>query len=117
MLNLHERADGAGPVAGVIRGLAGNPYGAKWRTAVVGVLYNVDPTGQETVLCSIASRVPMGRHVRIIEKFNGAPGGTRTPGLLVRSQPLYPAELRARTWLILPRITANIPPACIGHPG
>jgi hypothetical protein len=26
----------------------------------------------------------------------GAPGGTRTPGLLVRSQSLYPAELRAR---------------------
>src|SRR5262252_4452684 len=25
----------------------------------------------------------------------GAPGGTRTPGLLVRSQSLYPAELRA----------------------
>src|SRR5260370_23826411 len=27
---------------------------------------------------------------------SGAPGGTRTPGLLVRSQLLYPAELRAR---------------------
>jgi hypothetical protein len=27
---------------------------------------------------------------------SGAPGGTRTPGLLVRSQSLYPAELRAR---------------------
>ena len=27
---------------------------------------------------------------------NGAPGGTRTPDLLVRSQTLYPAELRAR---------------------
>ena len=27
--------------------------------------------------------------------FGGAPGGTRTPGLLVRSQSLYPAELRA----------------------
>ena len=27
----------------------------------------------------------------------GAPGGTRTPGLLVRSQSLYPTELRART--------------------
>src|SRR5579862_2495084 len=28
--------------------------------------------------------------------FDGAPGGTRTPGLLIRSQSLYPAELRAR---------------------
>ena len=27
---------------------------------------------------------------------NGAPGGIRTPDLLVRSQTLYPAELRAR---------------------
>jgi hypothetical protein len=29
------------------------------------------------------------------EGYNGAPGGIRTPGLLVRSQTLYPAELRA----------------------
>jgi len=28
-------------------------------------------------------------------EFTGAPGETRTPGLLVRSQPLYPTELRA----------------------
>ena len=27
---------------------------------------------------------------------SGAPGGTRTPDLLVRSQTLYPTELRAR---------------------
>src|SRR5688572_14956964 len=27
----------------------------------------------------------------------GAPGGTRTPNLLIRSQTLYPIELRART--------------------
>jgi hypothetical protein len=30
------------------------------------------------------------------DKLGGAPGGTRTPGLLIRSQSLYPAELRAR---------------------
>jgi Pentapeptide repeats (8 copies) len=29
---------------------------------------------------------------------SGAPGGIRTPGLLVRSQTLYPAELRAHPW-------------------
>ena len=34
------------------------------------------------------------RNVLII-KGNGAPGGTRTPDLLVRSQTLYPTELRA----------------------
>ena len=27
--------------------------------------------------------------------FNGAPGEIRTPDLLIRSQSLYPAELRA----------------------
>ena len=35
------------------------------------------------------------KRLRTLEKA-GAPGGTRTPGLLVRSQSLYPAELRAR---------------------
>src|ERR1700730_6686461 len=30
-------------------------------------------------------------------KINGAPGGIRTPDLLVRSQTLYPAELRAHS--------------------
>jgi hypothetical protein len=29
--------------------------------------------------------------------FNGAPGPTRTGGLLIRSQTLYPTELRAHT--------------------
>src|SRR5580704_9302307 len=33
----------------------------------------------------------------IVEKY-GAPGGTRTPDLLVRSQTLYPTELRAHPW-------------------
>jgi integrase len=35
-----------------------------------------------------------------LNDLDGAPGGTRTPGLLVRSQSLYPAELRARRWTI-----------------
>ena len=30
-----------------------------------------------------------------VRKYVGAPGGTRTPDLLVRSQSLYPAELQA----------------------
>jgi hypothetical protein len=38
--------------------------------------------------------------MELIEK-NGAPGGTRTPDLLVRSQTLYPTELRARGLEIL----------------
>jgi hypothetical protein len=36
-----------------------------------------------------------GASLEVLDK-TGAPGGTRTPGLLVRSQSLYPAELRAR---------------------
>ena len=34
--------------------------------------------------------------MQLIEKY-GAPGGTRTPDLLVRSQTLYPTELRAHS--------------------
>jgi hypothetical protein len=33
---------------------------------------------------------------RLNVQNSGAPGGIRTPGLLVRSQALYPTELRAR---------------------
>src|SRR5262249_43280135 len=35
------------------------------------------------------------------EEVSGAPGETRTPDLLVRSQPLYPPELRAGVLLNL----------------
>lgn len=45
------------------------------------------------------SRVPDGRETSQAGSSggkSGGPGGTRTPGLLVRSQSLYPAELRAR---------------------
>src|SRR5882724_3378442 len=40
---------------------------------------------------------------------NGAPGGTRTPDLLVRSQTLYPTELRAHRKEILSQ-------PCAAHP-
>jgi hypothetical protein len=38
--------------------------------------------------------------VRAGQRLAGAPGGTRTPGLLVRSQSLYPAELRAHCLIV-----------------
>src|SRR5712671_5751263 len=39
-----------------------------------------------------------GRAKRLMEQEkSGAPGGTRTPDLLVRSQTLYPTELRAHS--------------------
>jgi hypothetical protein len=37
---------------------------------------------------------------------SGAPGGTRTPDLLVRSQTLYPTELRARIVICYQQFTA-----------
>jgi hypothetical protein len=37
--------------------------------------------------------------------FNGAPGEIRTPDLLVRSQTLYPTELRARNAGLSPKET------------
>jgi hypothetical protein len=37
------------------------------------------------------------RETRMLIEFYGAPGEIRTPGLLVRSQTLYPAELRAHS--------------------
>ncbi len=43
--------------------------------------------------------------VQTVLKIVGVPGGTRTPGLLVRSQALYPAELQAHaltTRVIIP---------------
>src|SRR5271165_2205869 len=38
---------------------------------------------------------------------SGAPGGIRTPGLLIRSQPLYPTELQAHV-MENPRTTFKI---------
>ena len=45
-------------------------------------------------------------------RLGGAPGGTRTPGLLVRSQSLYPAELRAQ----LPHYTSSRKPVSTNIP-
>ena len=43
----------------------------------------------------------------------GAPKGTRTPGLLLRRQLLYPAELLAHLWgHPLARSLSNIPMGC-----
>ena len=54
--------------------------------------------------------------------YYGAPGEIRTPGLLVRSQTLYPAELRAHSgsWMNLCQInkksrTVQLTALCRGH--
>src|SRR5260370_27378041 len=44
-------------------------------------------------------------------KKNGAPGGIRTPDLLVRSQTLYPTELRARRFFAAASVYRKLCPA------
>ncbi len=44
------------------------------------------------------------------EENGGAPGESRTPDLLVRSQTLYPAELRARRSANAVKIDYDTPP-------
>ena len=44
------------------------------------------------------------------EEGSGAPGESRTPDLLVRSQTLYPAELRARRSANAVKIDYDTPP-------
>src|SRR5262249_11420665 len=46
---------------------------------------------------SEARRFPTSAGRANVAKRGGAPGGSRTPGLQVRSLSLYPAELRARS--------------------
>ena len=49
-------------------------------------------------------------------KIGGAPGEIRTPDLLVRSQALYPTELRAQGARILPhQLLITIPPTLSGR--
>ena len=45
---------------------------------------------------AVFSKQQVGQILRERCKKVGAPGGSRTPDLQVRSLPLYPAELRAR---------------------
>src|SRR5262249_2069193 len=69
--------------------------------------------------------MPKGRHSlstgnppQLIDgiAFTGAPGETRTPGLLVRSQPLYPTELRAHSCVLYKnKITGNSDSAKTPH--
>ena len=50
---------------------------------------------QSAAFCCSAFSINSRNHLETKEK-NGAPGVIRTPDLLIRSQSLYPAELRAR---------------------
>ncbi len=46
--------------------------------------------------------------------FNGAPGAIRTPDLLIRSQMLYPAELRVRGGDLYNVVSYNFQPISVG---
>src|ERR1700687_1195856 len=52
--------------------------------------------GHSAPKCSKGLRSESRKPFAFIKK-SGAPGGTRTPDLLVRSQTLYPTELRAHS--------------------
>ena len=58
------------------------------------------PQNSHDLLVFYQRVVYVGNVYRLIDcftkKYIGAPGEIRTPGLLVRSQALYPTELRAR---------------------
>ena len=49
-------------------------------------------------------------HVGPCAKLRGAPGGTRTPSLLIRSQPLYPLSYGGRTRAMQGRLARGQPP-------
>src|SRR5229473_3805858 len=51
------------------------------------------------LFCNFKARGEFQSNEGIWIRRSGAPGGTRTPDLLVRSQTLYPTELRARSTL------------------
>ncbi len=53
--------------------------------------------GRNAAICVIVHVVTPQEHGNCLNnmELNGAPGEIRTPDLLIRSQSLYPAELRA----------------------
>jgi uncharacterized repeat protein (TIGR03803 family) len=69
-------ADGAYPHSGVVRDSAGNLYGTAWgpSNSGLGVVYKVDPNGQETVLYSFTG---------------GIDGGTPFAGVVLGAGTLY----------------------------
>jgi hypothetical protein len=49
---------------------------------------------------SHAEKIPVPASCTGISVYSDAPEGTRTPNLLIRSQMLYPIELRAQSWAV-----------------
>src|ERR1700691_6158107 len=56
----------------------------------------------------------IGGTVNFLRGKDGAPGEIRTPDLMLRRHPLYPAELRARSFRILRRV-GSLAMALCGH--
>ena len=58
-----------------------------------------------TIRCS--NQLSYTHHIKFAADGNGTPGGIRTPGLLLRRQLLYPAELLAHINSDKPHIEEN----------
>ena len=71
-----------------------------------GVANGGHTSGHNAKRAAVAAQAEPRRNELINGGLGGAPGETRTPDLLVRSQPLYPPELRART--LIPPMEATL---------
>ncbi len=64
----------------------------------LGWVKGLEPsTPGTTIRCS--NQLSYTHHTEEPSKKGGTPGGTRTPGPLLRRQLLYPTELQARIWM------------------
>ena len=75
-------ADGAGPTAGVIRDAQGNLHGTTWGGGAYGkgTVFELSPTGKETVLHSFAGADGANPEAGVIEDTNGNLYGTTSFG-------------------------------------
>src|SRR5271170_5029071 len=93
-------------------GLRPHPFGVALRAI------NLAEDGQVVELglsmSGVRTRTPNGRNRLVIlnSQNYGAPGEIRTPDLLVRSQALYPTELRARKGREYYHINPRVPLRC-----
>ena len=89
------------------RSAVGDPVGAVAESLSAPRCRNVLPRGRAVVdlpttsgvLITLSGEASATKRAHLAEgpfRFTGAPGEIRTPDLLVRSQTLYPTELRAR---------------------
>ena len=90
--------DGVNYLGGIIRPIPGtHPCGAACGCSNTFLTH----LSNRGVLIKASSQPLKSPTTKTVRLFNGAPGGIRTPDHLVRSQVLYPAELRARNSVLI----------------